>query len=315
MTTITEKHFHRTIVSTHIEPMPYGFMLYSLRKEVNTLSDGEVTVRYSIKVSQSNAPDDHMQQWYPSVRRVKDVIHLLTHLTETTLTYKDFNTLRPTTENGTALTIFERFNGVTQSHLELQLTSPTCQPLCGVYFGREGMRDRLPMKNERAFDFFKGQAKGLLNWFKLVLPVMETKNEQGLADAITEHEDNRSYISLLGNLGQRGSIVNWLKFDKDDGRILMGSHRGSISMKLNTTQITLIMNAIETISASQNNQVTLDVETNFYIRRIDKEAPLSRVIINSDVSRCVGKVNFITKDVEGLLNHLHAALDKCSKLI
>lgn len=314
MTAITNKNFQRTVISTHIEPMPFGLMLYSLRKEVATL-EGETTTRYSVKVSHSTAPDDHMQQWYPRARSIKGIIQLLTYLTEIPTTHKELISLQPTVDTGASLTIFERFNRVTQSHLELQLTTPTRQPLCGIYLGKEGMRDSITVKNERAFQYFKDRAKGLLNWLKLVLPVLETQDEGELTGANTEYEDSSSYISLLGNLGKRGSIVNWFKYDKEDDRIIMGSHRGSISLKLNVVQLTNIMAAIETISATPNSQVTLDVKYNFYIRRVEQEGPYSWVIINSDASRLDGKVNFMTTDVEGLLGHLHVALDKCSKLI
>lgn len=299
------------VISNYIQPLINTFSVFSLRSRK---IDG--VGQFSVKMSYAGDGDGYAHQFFPSKVVLAEVIESLTYLIDKTTSLGEIEVRNINTRYYLQINRKQMAKGVKDFTLALTSNRGTTHPLCSVVVGPELVGSRYDIERY-AHDEIKKQVVKLRWWLVSALIAITTPNKIGLPPTVLEHTDSQCYISLLGEIGQRGSIVNYVHFDKITKVLTVGSPRGKFTTKFSEHQTWLLKNAIADISTTPDKQITLDVESNFYIRRIDgmEGTTIKRLIINSDVFGRNGKVIFITRDMTELLRQVYAALDTCSKLI
>lgn len=300
------------VVSTYIQPIATGFLLFALRSRTH-----EGTTRLSVKVSNSNYPDDFTHQFFPSKVGVKDLIKHLSDFVHKSDTYHDVGKRYPDSKYFLQFQIEYTQYRAAYHVLYLCGLNNGPFPLAAVVVSPGERNAHNAHERNKAYLETKKQIAGLLVWLEQVSRKMESAEADEPPVPMVTLDDEKYHISLLDGCGRRGSIVNYVRFDKATKVLMMGSPRGKFTTKFSEHQTQLLKNAIADISTVVDTQITLDVESNFYIRRIDgvEGTTIKRLIINSDVFGGTGKVIFITRDMAELLRQVRVALDKCSKLI
>lgn len=300
------------VISTYIQPLRNTFSVFSLRtRKLDTLPD-----QLSVKMSYAGDGDDYTHQFFPSKVVLASVIESLTYLIDKTTSLGEIEVRNINTKHYLQINKKQTVRGVNHFTLALTFNHGSIYPLCSVDADPELIGSRYDIERY-AHDEIKKQVVKLRSWLIAALDAITTPNKNNLSPTVLEHTDSQCYISLLGEIGRRGSVVNYVHFDKVTKVLTVGSPRGKFTTKFSEHQTWLLKNTIADISTTPDKQIILDVESNFYIRRIDgiEGTTIKRLIINSDVFGGNGKVIFITRDMTELLRHVYAALDTCSKLI